>query len=261
MFNAQLTEVKTVCNMLKSIAIKEFAVFRPMEEGLKVTLEEMRCVETSAYIPREIFSLYQVKESEDNLFKINLKTFTDVINIFGDDINTTLKLSFNSPGSPLRLIVSHAEDNVFIECEMKTLNINEFESPSLAEECNLNKIVVNANIFVELLQRLDNSADELKIVFQPDFPYFSLKAKSLSGDSEVALNKNSDSVLVFQCNEQTDFTYAFSNIRHILKVMHYANKVAISTGSTGLLGLQLVIENEQHQMYVEYYVTSLFSVD
>lgn len=52
--------------------------------------------------------------------------------------------------------------------------------------------------------------------------------------------------------------YNFGNIRHILKVMAYASKVAISTGESGLLGLQLVISSEDRNMYVEYYVTSLF---
>lgn len=40
--------------------------------------------------------------------------------------------------------------------------------------------------------------------------------------------------------------------------MTYANKVAISTGPSGLLGLQLVINSDDRNMYVEYYVTSLF---
>lgn len=43
--------------------------------------------------------------------------------------------------------------------------------------------------------------------------------------------------------------------------MGYANKVAISMGESGLLGLQLVVSAEDKQMYVEYYVTSQYSDD
>lgn len=75
-----------------------------MEEGLKVTLDEMRCIEASAYIPRNMFSLYQVEDSIDNIFKINLKTLTDVLNVFGDDTSPTLKLAFKSKGSPLTIV-------------------------------------------------------------------------------------------------------------------------------------------------------------
>lgn len=77
----------------------------------------------------------------------------------------------------------------------------------------------------------------------------------------MSLNKNSDSISIFQCRGKTDFTYAFSNIRHIFKVMHYASKVSISSGESGLLGLQLVISSDENQMYVEYYVTSQYMSD
>jgi hypothetical protein len=63
-------------------------------------------------------------------------------------------------------------------------------------------------------------------------------------------------VTIFQCKDSCVSKYAFSNIRQVLKVMNYANKVAISTGESGLLGLQLVINSDDNQMYVEYYVTS-----
>lgn len=69
-----------------------------------MTLDEMRCMETSAYIPREMFTMYQVTESEQNIFKVNLKTLTDILNIFGDDSHPNLKLTFKSRGSPLRLV-------------------------------------------------------------------------------------------------------------------------------------------------------------
>lgn len=54
------------------------------------------------------------------------------------------------------------------------MNIEDFSEISLADECNQNKVVVNANLFTELLSRLDNSADELKVILSPDPPYFSL---------------------------------------------------------------------------------------
>lgn len=80
------------------------------------------------------------------------------------------------------------------------------------------------------------------------------------GESEVNISKNSDSISVFQCNAEISSSYAFSNIRHILKVMHLAEKVAVSVGESGLLGLQLVITYDERQMYVEYYVTSQYPV-
>lgn len=76
--------------------------------------------------------------------------------------------------------MNNSEENITVDCEMKTMTINDFESPSLAEECNLNKIVIKANIFVELLQRLDSPGDDLRILFSPDYPHFTLKSTSLN---------------------------------------------------------------------------------
>lgn len=75
-----------------------------MEEGLKVTLDDMKCVETSVYIPCSIFSFYHIGNKEDIIFKISFKTLIEVLNIFGDDGNPNLKLTYKSVESPLSLV-------------------------------------------------------------------------------------------------------------------------------------------------------------
>lgn len=74
----------------------------------------------------------------------------------------------------------------------------------------------------------------------------------------VEISKNSEIVVLFQCQSEIKSCYAFNNIRQILKAMALASKVHISTGDSGLLGLQLLINSGDRQMFVEYYVTSLF---
>lgn len=77
---------------------------RPMEEGLKVTLEEMRCVEISSYIPVNMFSYYNIDSSSDVIFKVSFKTFVEILNVFGDDGNPSLKISYKAAGEPLHLM-------------------------------------------------------------------------------------------------------------------------------------------------------------
>ncbi|CAH1994105.1 unnamed protein product [Acanthoscelides obtectus] len=234
LFSAEITDFKIVYNVLRSIAIKDFVLLRPMEEGLKLTLDEMRCVETSAYMPREMFTAYHVAQAKDVILKVSLKALVDVLNIFGEDCSPNLKvmMSYKSEGSSLCIDMQEHEENITINCELKTLTVDDANQISLADECNLNKVVLNAQIFAELLNRLDNSADELKVVLGPDPPYFTLSTTGIAGESQVSISKNSDSVTVFQCSEQTVSTYQFSNIKFILKVMGYADKVAVSTGSS-----------------------------
>jgi cell cycle checkpoint protein len=256
LFSAEISDFRTVYNVLKAIAFKDFAVVRPMEEGLKLTLEEMKNVEISAYVPRNMFSTYRLVEKQEIIFKISMKVFTECLNIYGDEGNPSVKLSYKAPGSPLCLVVKHSDENITVDCEINTMNVDDFPDVSLAEECDLNKIVLNASILVEILQRLDNAADELTIALSPEPPHFALSATGVAGESSVNISKYSDSVTIFQCKDSCVSKYAFHNIRQVLKVMNYANKVAISTGESGLLGLQLVINSDDNQMYVEYYVTS-----
>lgn len=54
------------------------------------------------------------------------------------------------------------------------MNVEDFNDIGLADECNLNKVVINADIFFEILNRLDNSADEMKLTISPDPPYVTI---------------------------------------------------------------------------------------
>lgn len=74
-----------------------------MEEGLKVTLDEMRCIESSAYIPCNMFTVYRITEN-DIIFKVSLKVLVEILNIFGDDGTPNLKMSYEAVGEPLCLV-------------------------------------------------------------------------------------------------------------------------------------------------------------
>lgn len=77
-----------------------------MDEGLKVTIEEMKSVQTSTYIPSNVFSRYEVQSNDEEVatFRISLKVFTECLNIFGDDGVPSLKLIYKHEGAPLSLV-------------------------------------------------------------------------------------------------------------------------------------------------------------
>lgn len=76
--------------------------------------------------------------------------------------------------------MTHNEDNVAVDCEIRTMNLDDLDEINLADACNQNKVVMKANLFTELLSRLDNLADEVKIIISPDPPYFSLIASGIA---------------------------------------------------------------------------------
>ncbi|GJQ74701.1 Rad1 [Trypoxylus dichotomus] len=257
-FRAELSDFKLIYNVLRSISFKEYAVIHPMQEGLKVTVEEMKCVETSAYIPACLFDTYHIDATEDIKFKISLKVLTECLHIYGDDGSSSLKLSYQALGSPLCLVLKHNEEHISVDCEIQTLNADEFSELSLSDECTTNKIILHANALTEVLNELDPTSDDFQISIKPNPPYLRLTTSSTMGESVVDISKNSDMVALYECTKASVSTYAFSNIKQILKVLNLASKVSVSTGDTGLLGLQLVINVNDSQMYVEYYVTALF---
>lgn len=77
---------------------------RATDEGLQLTLEEMRCSETIVYVPSSMFSSYYVAPDEDVKFKISIKVFTDCLHIFGEDGNPKVKMSYRGEGSSLCLV-------------------------------------------------------------------------------------------------------------------------------------------------------------
>lgn len=58
--------------------------------------------------------------------------------------------------------------------------MDEFVGLSLSDECNLNKVVLNAAALVEVLHDLDNASDELELLLSPDAPYLKITTNSVS---------------------------------------------------------------------------------
>ncbi|RVE53991.1 hypothetical protein evm_001394 [Chilo suppressalis] len=50
-FTASMDSGKTLCSLLKAIQFQESAVLCALPEGLKLTVEEGKCVQASAYVP------------------------------------------------------------------------------------------------------------------------------------------------------------------------------------------------------------------
>ncbi|XP_022908395.1 cell cycle checkpoint protein RAD1 [Onthophagus taurus] len=256
-FRAELTDFKMIYNVLKATTFKEFALIHPLEEGLKVTIEEMKCIETSIYFPSNLFCTYYIDPGDDIKFKLNIKVLTECLHVFGDDSSPSLKLSYKGYGSPLCLVIKHSEENILVDCEIQTMDPEDFSDLSLAEECSENKITMDAQSLVEVVSEMDQNSDELQILLSPDVPHFRMSATSVGGKTVLDICEYSDIVTKFECKKTRQFSYAFGYIRNILKVMNLASKVSISTSETGLLGLQLIINVNKKQIFVEYYVMAL----
>lgn len=58
------------------------------------------------------------------------------------------------------------------------MEVGDFSELSLADECNINKVILNAAPLVEILQRLDSASDELELLISPEPPHFRISTNS-----------------------------------------------------------------------------------
>lgn len=193
-FCGEICETKVLYNVFKAISFKEFAIIRIMEEGFKVTVEDMKCSQNSAYIPSDVFTKYNFKSDEEHpeKFRVSLTSFTEVLNIFGDDTNHTLKIIYKAPGSPLALLLTNGEENVIVDAEIITSDPDDVSEIIIPDNENINNIVIQTSSFTNLLSELESSSDILEITTSPDPPFLQISSIGTMGESQVEISKFSE---------------------------------------------------------------------
>lgn len=83
---AKLGNLKTIVQLLKAINFKESATCFGSENGLKITVEDSKCIQASAYISADVFEVYKLKE--DVIFRINLNVLVECLCMFWTSINS-----------------------------------------------------------------------------------------------------------------------------------------------------------------------------
>uniref|UniRef100_A0A8C6KA86 RAD1 homolog (S. pombe) n=1 Tax=Nothobranchius furzeri TaxID=105023 RepID=A0A8C6KA86_NOTFU len=66
-----LDNARNLSNLLKAISFKDHAVFTTTPNGLKVTVEDCKCVQANAFIQADIFQEFTIKEDLIT-FQVNL---------------------------------------------------------------------------------------------------------------------------------------------------------------------------------------------
>uniref|UniRef100_A0A8B9JQB8 RAD1 homolog (S. pombe) n=1 Tax=Astyanax mexicanus TaxID=7994 RepID=A0A8B9JQB8_ASTMX len=68
---ASLDNVRNLSNILKAISFKDHAIFNATQNGLKVTVEDSKCLQANAFIQADIFQEFTLKEDVVG-FQVNL---------------------------------------------------------------------------------------------------------------------------------------------------------------------------------------------
>lgn len=258
-FTASMDSGKTLCSLLKAIQFQETAVFCALPEGLKLTVEEGKCVQASAYVPSDNFTEYHVRDDVDVMFKISIAVLSECLNIFGSGEESSLKMYYRGEGSPLLLVLQpQSMYNVMTDCEISTQTADSVLELRDEDAEEVAKLVLKAPAFLGLLADIERSCEVFELNLSPDHPNVSIVTYGMQDRSCIDMPKSSDMVQSFSCEAPVTLRYQLHHIRSIMKALAISTKVVLRCSSNGLMLLQLKLEKEdQRQMFSEFYIVPL----
>ncbi|XP_077593892.1 cell cycle checkpoint protein RAD1 isoform X2 [Stigmatopora nigra] len=253
---ASLDNVRNLSNILKAIAFKDHALFTATRNGLKVTVEDTKCLQANAFIQAEIFQEFTITEDQVGL-QINLTVLQDCLSIFGGTtvpggMSTTLRLCYKGYGYPLTLFLE--EGGVVTVCKIQT---QEPEEPIDFEfNCSnvTNKVILLSESLKEAFSELDMTSEVLQIIMSPSQPYFRLSTFGNAGSAHYDYPKDSDMMELFHCTTRQSNRYRMALLTPSTKALALSCKVSVRMDSRGVLSLQYMVRNDDGQIcFVEYY--------
>ncbi|XP_049942135.1 cell cycle checkpoint protein RAD1-like isoform X1 [Schistocerca serialis cubense] len=256
-FTARLDSVKNLVMLLRAIHFKDHAIIFMTDRGLKVSVEDSKCVQLSAFIQAEVFEEYTLTE-EQVVLKINLAILIECLNIFGSH-NTALKMSYRKYGFPLTLLLE--EDGVVTDCSIRTQEPEEMLDFDIENAHVLNKVIARADNMKDVLTELDSTSEFVEVLLSPDPPYFRLATTGNAGDTKVDISKDSDMIESFNCTTTTVSRYRYSFIKSLLKPLTVSRKVSVRIDDRGLLCLQYMVPADKYTCFIEYFCTPIAEAD
>ncbi|XP_061554989.1 cell cycle checkpoint protein RAD1 isoform X2 [Phyllopteryx taeniolatus] len=252
---ACLDNAHNLSNILKAIAFKDHALVTATPNGLKVTVENSKCLQANAFIQAEIFQEFTIKEDMVGL-KINLTVLLDCLSIFGGStvpgVSPALRLCYRGYGYPLTLFLE--EGGVVTICK---INTQEPEEPIDFEFCSsnvTNKVILLSESLKEAFSELDMTSEVLQITMSPSQPYFRLSTFGNAGSAHYDYSKDSDMMELFHCTTTQNNRYKMALLKPSTKALALSCKVSVRTDSRGVLSLQYLVRNDDGQIcFVEYY--------
>ncbi|XP_024867988.1 cell cycle checkpoint protein RAD1-like [Temnothorax curvispinosus] len=256
-----LSNLKIVTQLLKAINFKETATCLGSENGLKITVEDAKCMQASAYIPSTVFDEFELKE--DVTFSLSLNILVECLCMFwptSQEDSVNVQIFYKGTGYPVSVIIE--EDGVITDCSLKTLEVDALLDFHLEAENVVNKVVLRTELLKDVMAELDPTSELVELRLSPEEPYFRISTEGLGGICHIDLPRDSDLIDTFQCTSTATSNFKLAHIKPAMKALSCANKVSLRTNNAGLLCFQYMIKTENgHTCYMEYYISPLIDMD
>lgn len=162
---AKLGNLKTVVQLLRSINHRENATCFCTDNGLKITVEDSKCIQASAYIPIQVFQEFNL--TEEVIFKINLTVLVECLGMFWSSMSSAsasvgLQLYYEGQGHPVTVLIE--EDGIITDCSLKTQDPDGLLDFHMEADLVLNRVVLKTSLLKDIWTDLDTSSEYLEVI-------------------------------------------------------------------------------------------------
>jgi len=259
----RLDSVKVFASLLKSINFRERSTWFVSANGIKVTVEDAKSVQTNAFVKAELFQEFQLaagrgdEEGTDELsFSVSLGTVLECLNMFGGTSaeaagSPNLKICYTGYGHPLVLLLEEA--GVVTDCRIKTREAEECLDFNFANATIVSKMIMTSEHLKDVLGELDNSSELVELCVSPTEEALVVTTRGPAGESEAVVPRTSDMVEFFSSEATSKARYKLAMLRHGLKPLPLSEKVSIRMDERDFLCLQYMVGTEQGAAFLEFY--------
>ncbi|XP_003391123.2 PREDICTED: cell cycle checkpoint protein RAD1-like [Amphimedon queenslandica] len=249
--NAFMINARTLSNVLKAIQFRDTATCFISSTGLRVTVEQAKCVQANCFVKSDLFQAYNYNEDSTLIFNIDLNVLIECLCIFGNEANTSLRLYYDGYGTPLQLVLE--ENEVVTECSIQTSEADETLDFDFVSANVCNKVIIKSECMRETFNELDLSSEFIEIYMSEGEPNFRLSTHGYTGTTQFDYPKKSDMVEVFECKTTQKNKYKLALLKPSAKALSPSSKIALRMDTRGFLSLQFMIVTEDKQLcFVEY---------
>ena len=261
---AKLDSVKIFAQLLKSINFRERSTWFVSANGIKVTVEDAKSVQTNAFIKSDIFQEFVLQpgkgdeEGGDDLsFSVSLNVVLECLNMFGGvgesggGDSPNLKICYSGYGTPLVLLLE--EGGVVTDCRIKTREAEECLDFNFANANIVSKIIMNSDHLKDVLNELDSSSETIQFRVSPSDQSFQISTRGPAGECEVTIPRDSEMVEHFTCEATSQASYKLSMLRHGIKPLGLSDKVSVRMDEREFLCLQYMVRTEEGPAFLEFY--------
>lgn len=258
-FLARMENIKVLSLLLKAISFKDRANIFISETGLKVSVEDCKCAQMNAFINKDLFEEYVLREgmgdepeSNELAFSVSLPAVIECLNVFGssgDGASPHLKMCYAGYGHPFIMFIEHQGD--ITDCKIKTREVEDCADFNFAKANIISKVIMVSERLKDVFMEMDTSCELISFTITSHL--FSLATAGSAGDSTAEIPSSSDIVEIFSCSAPISAKYKLSMLRHGLKPLSFSERVSVRMDDREFLSMQHMIKTDDGPAFLEFY--------